>query len=90
MAAMDLHLPAMKGGLATATWAPPRPKLSAKVDFAQLDTCEVRIYEDLGGAELRGAIELVSPSNKDRPGSRRTFAAQVRGLSQAWHRRCHH
>ena len=38
--------------------------------------CEVRVYQDLGGAELRGAIELVSPANKDREASRRTFAAR--------------
>jgi hypothetical protein len=47
-----------------------------RVDFARLDSCEVRVYQDLGGAELRGAIELVSPANKDREGSRRTFAAK--------------
>src|SRR5437868_4990595 len=46
-------------GSTTATWAPPRPAISAKVDFARLDTYEVRIYQDLGGAELRAAIELV-------------------------------
>jgi hypothetical protein len=52
------------------------------MSFAQLDTCEVRVYQDLGGAELRGAIELVSPANKDRPGSRRTFAAKCAGYLQ--------
>ena len=39
----------------------------------------MRVYQDLGGAELRGAIELVSPANKDREGSRRTFAAKCAG-----------
>src|SRR2546426_11865514 len=57
---------------ATAVWAPGRPKLAVKVDFAHLESYEVRVYQDLGGAELRGAIELVSPANKDRAGSRRT------------------
>ena len=37
------------------------------------------VYQDLGGAELRAAIELVSPANKDRAGSRRTFAAKCAG-----------
>ena len=60
-------------------WSPPRPKFDETVDFAQLDTCEIRVYQNLGGAELRGAIELVSPANKDRPGSRRTFAAKCAG-----------
>src|SRR5439155_9116321 len=66
-------------GVATATWAPPRPKITAKVDFAHLDSCEVKVYQELGGAELRAAIELVSPRNKDRAGSRRTFAAKCAG-----------
>ncbi len=44
----------------------------------------MRVYEELGGAQLRAAIELVSPANKDRPGSRRTFAAKCAGyLKQA-------
>lgn len=66
-------------GGGTAVWAPSRPKIEAKVDFARLDTYEVRVYQDLGGAELRAALELVSPSNKDRAGSRRTFAAKCAG-----------
>ena len=68
-----------QGGTATAVWAPARPNISLAVDFAHLDTCEVRVYQELGGAELRAAIELVSPSNKDRPSSRRVFAAKCAG-----------
>jgi hypothetical protein len=67
---------------ATVVWSPPRPKISVKVDFAHLDTYEVRIYQDFGGAELRAAIELISPANKDRQGSRRTFAAKCAGYLQ--------
>jgi hypothetical protein len=66
-----------KGG--TAVWAPSRPKISVKVDFSRLDSYEIRVYQDLGGAELCAAIELVSPANKDRAGSRRTFAAKCAG-----------
>jgi hypothetical protein len=65
--------------VATAVWAPSRPKISAQVDFARLDSYEIRVYQDLGGAELRAAIELISPANKDREGSRRTFAAKCAG-----------
>jgi Protein of unknown function (DUF4058) len=57
-------------------YVPPRPEMSAKVDFSRLDGIEIRVYQDLGGAELRAAIELVSPANKDRPASRQTFAAK--------------
>jgi hypothetical protein len=63
----------------TAVWSPPRPQIAAKVDFARLDSYEIRVYQDLGGAELRAAIELISPANKDRAGSRRTFAAKCAG-----------
>jgi hypothetical protein len=38
------------------------PEIS-KVDFTRLDSFEIRVYQGLGGAELRGAIELVSPAN---------------------------
>jgi hypothetical protein len=68
--------------IATAVWSPPRPRFAPRVDFAHLDTYEVRVFEDLGGAELRAAIELVSPANKDRAGSRRTFAAKCAGYLQ--------
>src|SRR5262249_36843921 len=60
-------------------YSPPRPQLAAKVDFSRLDSYEIRVYQDLGGAELRAAIELISPANKDRAGSRRTFAARCAG-----------
>jgi hypothetical protein len=70
------------GRTAAAVWSPPRPRFAPRVDFAHLDTYEVRVFEDLGGAELRAAIELVSPANKDREGSRRTFAAKCAGYLQ--------
>jgi hypothetical protein len=63
---------------AAVDW-PPAPKITAKVDFARLDSCEIRIYQNVGGAELRGAIELASPGNKDRAGSRLAFAAKCAG-----------
>lgn len=80
---------ATKGGGAVATveraatvWAPPRPSFAVKADYSRLDTIEVRVSQDLGGAELRAAVELVSPGNKDRTGSRQTFAAKCAGYLQ--------
>jgi hypothetical protein len=67
------------GSSTAAAWSPPRPEIAVKVDFARLDGYEVRVYQDLGGAELRAAIELISPANKDRAGSRRTFGAKCAG-----------
>jgi hypothetical protein len=62
-----------------AVWSPPKPKIAVPVDFARLDSYEIHIYQELGGAELRAAIELVSPANKDRAASRLTFAAKCAG-----------
>lgn len=64
---------------AATTWTASRPRFAVRVDFSRLDTIEVRVSQDLGGAELRAAIELVSPGNKDRAGSRQTFAAKCAG-----------
>jgi hypothetical protein len=38
------------------------------------DEFEVQVFRSSGGATLVGAIELVSPRNKDRPNARRAFA----------------
>lgn len=53
------------------------PAISKTICFTRLDGCEIRVYQDDGGgAQLRAAIELISPANKDREGSRHTFAAK--------------
>lgn len=76
--------PGVPGGAATAMWAPPRPTLSVPVSFAHLDTFEVLVFQELGGAQLRAAVELVSPANKDRPGHRQALAVKCAGyLSHA-------
>ena len=56
--------------LAMKSWAPTKPQFTMKADFSRLDGYEIRVYQELGGAELRAAVELVRPGNKDRPGSR--------------------
>src|SRR5919201_1681795 len=70
---------AAPGGVVTAVWAPPRPRLAAPVDFSRVQGVAVHVFEDQGGPQLRAAIELVSPANKDRPRSRLTFAAKCVG-----------
>ena len=40
------------------------------------DSFEVRVFSTSGGLTLVAAIELISPSNKDRPEERRAFAAK--------------
>ncbi len=61
-------------GVATAVWAPPQPTRSVPVDFLDWEVFEVQVLQDLGGPQLRAAIELVSPAKKDRPSHREAFA----------------
>jgi hypothetical protein len=61
------------GAVATEVWAPPQPPLVVPVDFANLETFEIRIYDQERARTLVAAVELVSPGNKDRPENRRAF-----------------
>src|SRR5215510_14494443 len=70
------------GGVATQLWAPPQPPLSAMVDFVSLDVYEIRVMQQMGGPQLRAAIELVSPVNKDQASNRRAFAVKCAGYLQ--------
>jgi hypothetical protein len=46
------------------------------------DQIEVQIIQKSGGPTLVGAIELISPRNKDRPEARRAFAAKCAAYLQ--------
>src|SRR5947209_5831398 len=59
------------GGVAVQTWAPPTTALVMPAVFP--DEIEVQVFRSSGGATLVAAIELVSPSNKDRPDTRRAL-----------------
>ena len=56
-----------KGGVAVATYAPPEPTLTLEPQLPNQDVYEVRIYDSRRNRQLVAAIEIVSPSNKDRP-----------------------
>ncbi len=56
------------------TWAPPAATHTMPAIFP--DTFEVRILATMGGLTLVGAIELISPGNKDRPAQRQAFATK--------------
>ena len=65
------------GATATAratTWAPPVPPLTMPAIFPP--GFEVRVFSTEAGPILVGAVELVSPRNKDRPDSRRAFVTK--------------
>ncbi len=68
------------GGVATA--APSQPTRTLETDLAEQDEYEVRVYDTERGRRLVAAIEIVSPSNKDRPESRTAFVAKLAALLQ--------
>jgi hypothetical protein len=70
------------GPVATQVWAPPRPALSAAVDFVNVQSFEVQILQQMGGPKLRTVVELISPANKDRPGHRLAFAIKCAAYLQ--------
>ena len=74
--------PAGAGGVAVALWAAPAPTLTLETDLPEQDEYEVRVYDAKRGRRLVAAIEIVSPSNKDRPESRRAFVAKTAALLQ--------
>lgn len=62
-------------GAAADAWVPSEP--SKTIDFSlTTDVAEVKIYHDDGDFSLVGAIELVSPANKDRPETREAFVSK--------------
>lgn len=68
------------GGVAVAAYAPPKPTLTVEPRLPNQDIYEVRIYESRRNRRLVAAIEIVSPSNKDRPETRGTFVSKVAAL----------
>ena len=62
------------GGVAVQTWAPPAPPVVFSAVFP--DDIEVQVRDKRRDYRLAGVVELVSPGNKDRPESRRAFAAK--------------
>ncbi len=70
------------GGVATATavWTEAEPTLQVIADWSEVDDYEVLIYDHERGRELVATIEIVSPSNKDRPDHRRLFAGKCATL----------
>ena len=72
--------PTSGGGTATLPWVAPAPTSTLEADLSDQDEYEVRVYDTKWGRQLVAAIEIVSPSNKDRPENRRAFAAKTAAL----------
>jgi hypothetical protein len=56
--------------------APSQSPIVASMDCSRLDGCAIHVYRDLNAPQLGGAVELVSPANKEGAASRRSFAAK--------------
>jgi hypothetical protein len=85
--AYDLSEPAApaaadSGDGGTATLMALAPTFTAEADLADQDEYEVRIYDTARGRQLVAAIEIVSPSNKDRSEARDLFVGKVAALLQ--------
>ncbi len=67
-------------GVAVEIWAPPAVDVEMPAVFP--DEIEIQVFQTGGGAALVGAIELVSPGNKDRDETRRAFTAKCAAYLQ--------
>ena len=72
----DLPMPMGNGagGVAIERWAPPVAAVTVPAVFP--DEIEVQVFHHGGGQDLVGAIELVSPGNKDRSEAIDAFTAK--------------
>ena len=70
------------GASGTDTLIALSPTLTVEADLSEQDDYEVRIYDTERGRLLVAAIEIVSPSNKDRPDTRELFVSKVASLLQ--------
>lgn len=62
-------------------WTPPAPAMT--IPFAVIgDLVEIQVFSAEGGPTLAGAIELVSPANKDRPERRNAFVSKCAAYLQ--------
>ena len=63
-------------------WMPPPPLASHPFEMSRV-VVEVGIFSRSGGPQLAGAVELVSPANKDRPLHREAFVSKCVTYLQA-------
>lgn len=69
-------------GAPTPSWTAPEPRASLPVTLTE-GVVEITIFSQSGGPTLTGAIELVSPSNKDRPATREALVSKCATYLQA-------
>lgn len=70
------------GGTPSDGWQPPPPAQSVPVTL-QPAVVEIGVFSRSGGPTLAGAVELVSPANKDRPAHRDALVSKSASYLQA-------
>lgn len=69
-------------GTTVPSWSPPTgPALTVPMALIT-DVVEVQVFKQEGGPTLAGAMELVSPANKDRPETRDAFVSKCASYLQ--------
>jgi hypothetical protein len=82
---VEIDVAAFEEQVAASTanaWMPPPPAASHPFEMSGV-VVEVGIFSRSGGPQLAGAIELVSPANKDRPLHREAFLSKCVTYLQA-------
>ncbi len=64
-----------------SSWAPPAAALTIPLPVI-IDLVEVQVFDSSAGPQLAAAIELVSPSNKDRPARCDAFVSRCAAYLQ--------
>jgi hypothetical protein len=81
VAALDQNPGTAQTESAAPTWPVPAPTLTLPLTLVT-DIVQIDIRDTREGPEVVGAIELVSPANKDRPASRGAFVSKCQALLQ--------
>ena len=79
-AATETHDEGANG--ASPSWETSSPTLLLETEELTPAEYEVRVYDSERGQQLVAAVELVSPSNKDRPQSRKAFVDKCHAMLQ--------
>ncbi len=74
---------ASRSSAPAGAWSPAEPAWSGPLEWPARDWFEIRIWDTTDGPKLVGAIELVSPANKDRPSTRQAFCGKCAGYLRA-------
>jgi hypothetical protein len=61
-------------------YAPAEPSVAVETELLDASEYEVRVFDLKHNRRLVAAVEIVSPSNKDRPKSRQAFVAKCEAL----------